>query len=70
MTTHQVPDGDTGIPSTTPSSMTAAAVEALVEETVEAVVSAPVAESVLGLVDVLDRAGALRLLHQVVPVTW
>ncbi|MEU3495340.1 hypothetical protein ABZ747_17865 [Kitasatospora cineracea] len=59
MTTYQDPDGDVGLSSATPASMTAAAVEALVEETVEAVVSAPAAESVLGLVDVLDRAGAL-----------
>ncbi|MFJ1796838.1 hypothetical protein [Kitasatospora griseola] len=35
------------------------AVEALVEEAVEAIVGAPAAETVLGLVDDLDRAGAL-----------
>ncbi|GAA2120287.1 hypothetical protein GCM10009759_69000 [Kitasatospora saccharophila] len=59
MTTRQDPDGDAGLPSVTFASMTAAAVEALVEETIEAVVAAPAAESMLGLVDVLDQAGVL-----------
>ncbi|MFF2631145.1 hypothetical protein ACFVUN_35930 [Kitasatospora griseola] len=42
-----------------PRRPTPAAVEVLVEEAVEAIVGAPSADTVLGLVDGLDRSGAL-----------
>ncbi|MFJ1796829.1 hypothetical protein [Kitasatospora griseola] len=42
-----------------PRGLTPAAVEVLVEEAVEAIVGAPSADTVLGLADGLDRAGAL-----------
>ncbi|MFI1524702.1 hypothetical protein [Kitasatospora cineracea] len=60
MEAHPGPNGGTDHPADTDGGvLSAEAVEALLEESVEQLVADPAPDTVLGLLDLLDRAGAL-----------